>query len=235
MTSPTPITTYPEATDGVVFSLRNNELQLLVIKRGIAPHKGQYALPGGFRRDDETTDQTILREIAEEVGVNVLTSSHMERLNWYDDPHRDPRGPVTSFAYLLFVPADTIPTADTDAAEALYLPVGEALKPGVLAFDHQQIVADALERARNRLEYTTLATKLLPDMFTLGQLRHVYETVWGRPLHKSNFQRKVENTEGFVTKTGWRDNTPNPGPKGYLYRAGNATELYPPIQRSHAT
>lgn len=102
--------------------------------------------------------------------------------------------------------------------------------PGPLAFDHDQILAEAVEAARSRLEFTTVATAFCDEQFTIGDLRHVYEVVWGTPLDPRNFNRKVANTEGFVVATGGK-RTPETGRPAALYRAGPARVLNPPLLR----
>ncbi|WP_103889924.1 NUDIX hydrolase [Actinacidiphila yanglinensis] len=103
----------------------------------------------------------------------------------------------------------------------------------VLAFDHARILADALERARGKIEYTPLATAFLAETFTITELRAVYETVWGAPLHAGNFHRKVLSVPGFVESTGQTDARPGSrgGPRARLYRAGDARLLHPALLR----
>lgn len=101
------------------------------------------------------------------------------------------------------------------------------------AFDHDRILADALERARAKIEYTPLATAFLGETFTVTELRAVYETVWGAPLHAGNFHRKVLSVPGFVESTGATDARPGSrgGPRARLYRAGDARLLHPALLR----
>ena len=123
------------------------------------------------------------------------------------------------------------PVAGSDAAAVEWRPVDELLgSPGRLAFDHHRILADGVERARAKLEYTPLATAFCPDEFTVGELRHVYEVVWGTPLDPRNFHRKVTGTEGFVVPTGRTTNRQG-GRPAQLYRAGDATLLHPAMLR----
>lgn len=108
-----------------------------------------------------------------------------------------------------------------------------ALTSRQLAFDHGRIIDDALERARSKLEYTPLATRFLAAEFTISELRAVYETVWGHPLHAGNFHRKVLSVPGFVGSTGASTERGGArgGPRARLYRAGDARLLHPALLR----
>jgi 8-oxo-dGTP diphosphatase len=172
--------------DIVIFTIRAGELQVLLVKRGIPPFLGAWAIPGGFVREAESLDAAALRELAEETGVGDV---FLEQLYSFGEPRRDPRGRVVTIAYYALVSADRAPpVAGTDAAEARWWP---ALEPPALAFDHQQILDYAIERLRNKLEYTTVGFQLLPQAFTLSELQGVYEAILGRRLDKRNFRRKL--------------------------------------------
>jgi 8-oxo-dGTP diphosphatase len=136
---------------------------------------------------------------------------------------------VVSVAYLAMMPNLPLPTAGSDASSATWMPVDRLT--GTLAFDHDQILADAVERARTRLEFTTLATAFCENEFTVGDLRNVYEVVWGETLDPRNFKRKVINTVGFVELTGGK-RVPEVGRPAALYQAGRETVLNPPILRN---
>ena len=120
------------------------------------------------------------------------------------------------------------PVGSTDAADARWFPVDSVPS---LAFDHDTILADGLERARSKLEYTTLATALVAKPFTLTELRAVYEAVWGRAVDSANFRRKVLATKGFVRTVTSRNRSGERGRPAVLYRPGPAFELHPPILR----
>jgi len=172
--------------DIVIFTLREGSLQVLLVKRGVPPFEGQYAIPGGFIRGDESLEEAALRELHEETGVrNVF----LEQLYTFGDPKRDPRGRVITVAYYALIASDKLSlVAGADAAEAQWFPAS-GVPP--LAFDHKSILDYALERLRNKLEYTTVGFQLLPEKFTLGELQAVYEAILGRPLDKRNFRRKL--------------------------------------------
>jgi 8-oxo-dGTP diphosphatase len=172
--------------DVVIFALRDWELQVLLIRRGIPPFEGRWALPGGFVLEPESVEAAARRELEEETGVRDV---YLEQLYTFGDPDRDPRGRVVTVAYYALLTTAAAPiVAGSDAGGAKWLP---ARKHPPLAFDHERILDYALERLVSKLEYTTVGFQLLPKKFTLGQLQRVYEAVLGRPLDKRNFRRKL--------------------------------------------
>ena len=212
--------------DLVLLTIRDDRLAVLVIRRGDPPFLGQLALPGGFIRPEETLAGAAARELAEETGLAAVTV-HLEQLASYGDPGRDPRMRVVTVAYLALAPNLPLPRAGTDAAEARWAPADDILAD-TMAFDHQQILADGIERARAKLEYTPLAAAFCPPEFTIAQLRRVYEIVWGTVLDPRNFHRKATTTPGFVLDTG-TSTTGERGRPARLYRQGSATVLHPPL------
>ncbi len=218
------------AVDLAILTVRDDALQVLIITRGNPPFRGRPALPGGFVRGGEDIPDAAVRELGEETGLDGR-SLHLEQLAVYGDPKRDPRGRIVSVAYLAIMPDLPLPTAGSDASSAAWRPVSEVSKG--LAFDHDTILADAVERARSRLEFTTLATAFCPPAFTIGDLRGVYEAVWGESLDPRNFSRKVTSTEGFIVATGEK-RSPEVGRPAALYTAGDRTSLNPPILRAAA-
>ncbi len=229
-------TAYPAVAvtvDVVALTVRDGRLCVLLVERGGPRFAGWRALPGGFVRE-ETLDAAALRELAEETGLrpgeDALAQVHLEQLRTYGDPGRDPRMRVVSVAYLAFAPSLPDPRAGGDASGAFWVPVDSA---GELAFDHAAVLADGLDRARAKLEYTPLATAFAGPEFTIGDLRAVYAAVWGEELHAGNFHRKVLSVPGFVESTGATTGRGGErgGPRARLYRAGDARELHPPLLR----
>lgn len=217
------------ATDLVVLTVRKERLQVLTVRRGVEPYKGQAALPGGFVLPDEDLLDAAERELGEETGLSDLRV-HLEQLATYGRPDRDPRR-VVSIAYLALVPDAPDPVAGSDAATAQWTPVAELLeRPQQLAFDHHRILSDGVERARAKLEYSPLATAFCAEEFTIGELRQVYEAVWDADIDPRNFHRKVSKTSGFVIETGAMT-TRQGGRPAKLYRRGSAELLHPPMLR----
>ncbi len=219
-------------SDVAVFTLRGGRMHVLLVRRGEAPFAGQWALPGGFVRPDEDCEQSALRELAEETSIAAPLAAHLEQLRTYSAPNRDPRMGVVTVAYVALLPDLPEPRGATDAQAARWWALDDIVSEEMaLAFDHAQILADAVGRVRSKLEYTTLATTFLPRAFTLGELRAVYTAVWGSAVDLQNFRRKVLGMPGFVeplseTRVGV------PGPPAQLYKAGPATEIVPPFTRS---
>lgn len=212
--------------DLVMLTIRGGELVILLVRRAAPPYRGRWALPGGFVHLNEDLPAAAIRELTEETGV-VPKAGHLEQLATYGAPRRDPRGRVVTVAYLALLPDLPVPVAGTDAASAAWHPV---TAPPRLAFDHAHILADGVERARAKLEYTPLAAAFCPSEFTVAQLREVYEAVWGAPLDPRNFHRKVTSTAGFVEPVG-RSTVRDRGRPAQLFRRGAATVLYPPLLR----
>ncbi|ORA23018.1 NUDIX hydrolase [Mycobacterium angelicum] len=215
--------------DLVALTIREDELCALVVRRGQAPYARRWALPGGFVRPGEDLHEAAARELIEETGMPI-DRLHLEQLASYGAPQRDPRMRVITVAYLGLAPDLPVPAAGGDAAGARWAPVAELMRTR-LAFDHRQILADGVERARGKLEYTPLATTFCPDEFTVAELRRVYEIVWGTALDSRNFHRKVTGTEGFLVPTG-QTTTRDGGRPAQLYRPGELRYLHPPMTRA---
>lgn len=224
------------AVDLVVITVRDAELCALLVRRDTAPFAGRWGIPGGFVLPHEDLLDTAGRRFAEETGLE-LAGRHLEQLGSYAAPDRDPRGRVLSVAHMAVVPVESSrppePPVGADAARTAWHPVAKLIDSaadGLLAFDHGRILADGVERAQSKLEYTTLAAAFCPPEFTVTSLRRVYEAVWRRTLDPRNFQRKVTSTPGFLEPTATRV-TGVRGRPAQLYRRGSATALHPPMLR----
>ena len=173
-------------TDVVIFTIREGKLELLLVKRGNAPHRGRWALPGGFVNPGEDLEECALRELEEETGISGV---YLEQLYTFGQPQRDPRERVISVAYYALVPSDPIRLRAATDAEAVAWFGYEELPE--LAFDHREIVVMAHQRLVAKLDYSTIAFQFMPEKFTLGELQTVYEIIRGAPLDKRNFRKRM--------------------------------------------
>jgi 8-oxo-dGTP diphosphatase len=189
---------YPRAAltvDCVVFGLDDEDLKVMLIQRDLPPFEGEWALPGGFVQVDETLDAAARRELEEETGLQKV---FLEQLHTFSALDRDPRERVVSVAYYALVKlGDHRVQAATDARDAAWFPFNDVPS---LAFDHAEILGEALVRLRGKLRNQPIGFELLPKKFALSQLQHLYEVVLERELDKRNFRKKVLAT-GLLVET----------------------------------
>ncbi|MEQ1893361.1 MAG: NUDIX domain-containing protein [Planctomycetota bacterium] len=182
--------------DCVVFGLDGGRLSVLLVRRGLEPFRGRWALPGGFVHVGESLEQAARRELAEETGLERL---YLEQLYTFGEPGRDPREHVVSVAYYALVNLhEHGPVAASDAESAGWFALDDLPR---LAFDHARIVASARERLQAKVRYRPLGFELLPELFTLAELQRLYEAILGRPLDKRNFRKKVREL-GILAESG---------------------------------
>jgi 8-oxo-dGTP diphosphatase len=219
--------------DVVVFTMRADDLAVLLIKRKEEPFKGMWALPGGFVNENESLERAAARELAEETGI---TGVRLEQIGAFGDPGRDPRGHTITIAWVTFIVAEAAVTAGDDAAEAEWhsfrklaldatLTVPPARGRGTkrassdripLAFDHAKIIARAYRRLCQHLDdpLRDRTFDLLPSRFTLAELRHIYEVVLGRKIPPRSFNKRLID-QGLVVPASSR---PPARPAAQLYR-----------------
>ncbi len=174
--------------DCIIFGYSvGSQLKVLLIERALDPHRGQWALPGGFVELEEDLEAAALREVEEETGVKDV---FVEQLYTFGQPGRDPRGRVISVAYFALVNLAKHPTkASSDARNVHWFDVDRLPS---LAFDHRQILDVAIDRLIAKVRYQPIGFELLPEHFTLSQLQELYETVLGvSELNKRNFRTKI--------------------------------------------
>ncbi len=171
--------------DTVIFTIAEERLKVLLIKRSNSPFAGSWALPGGFVRENESTEKAATRVLKDKAG---LASVYLEQLYTFDEAGRDPRGHVLSVAYFALVDSGKIKFIDGRVQEPTAF--FDVNKPPAMAFDHKKIIAYALQRLQYKLEYTNAVANLLPARFTLSQLQKAYEIILGRKLDKRNFRKK---------------------------------------------
>ena len=220
--------------DVVILTIADGQLKVLLVRRGGDPYKGAWALPGGFKRPDESLDAAAARELREETGVD--TARRLTQFGTYGDPDRDPRMNVVTVGYFAVLPDIGTVTAGTDAADAALCSVAEVAGGRLeLAFDHRRIVTDAVERAGTDLETSDLATAFVGPEFTLSQLRAVYEAVWVTTFDAANFRRSLL-TEELVMPTGRRAPSGSEGGRPpELYTASPEWAERSPVSRPRKT
>lgn len=206
--------------DIVIFSLKDNRLQVLLIRRAGEPFAGEWALPGGFAGMEESLEEAAARELEEETGVR---DAYLEQLYTYGDPDRDPRGRVVTVAYFALMPADAPvrPEGGSDARQAAWHPVEELPE---VAFDHREIIDYALRRLRYKLEYSAVGFELLPEEFTLSEIQTTYERILGERLDKRNFRRRILQANVIEPTDVLRTGEGRPA-RLYRYRADAVAEV----------
>jgi 8-oxo-dGTP diphosphatase len=187
--------------DLVILTVTDKDLKVLLVQRNEHPFKGRWALPGGFVRvsDDrndqgEDLDAAALRELEEETGLSPETCGQffLEQVKTFGKPGRDPRMRVISVAYYALVRSDLVPLirAGGDVSRARWFSVADLPQEEPLAFDHGEVLEATLDRARADLDRSSIAFELVPETFTIQELRAVHEAIGGEPLDPGNFRKK---------------------------------------------
>lgn len=188
------------AVDFLLFTIEEDQLKVLMVRRKEEPFKGQLALPGVAVKEKEALSHAAQRCLAEETGIQ--DSVYLEQLyTWGDDCKRDPRGRVISISYMALIPREQIKEKiGKRVTEVSFLEVEQLLsEEKEIAFDHKEILKYARERIRNKTEYTTIAFHFLPEEFTLPRLQKIYEILLGKELFKANFRKSIQE---YVVDTG---------------------------------
>ena len=170
------------AVDLVLFTIEDDSLKCALIKRNDHPFKGMLSLPGVFVGINESLDDAVRRGIKTKAGLKDI---YFEQLYTWGEVDRDPRMRIISVSYLALVPIEKL---ETTAALYLY----EEIRKTELAFDHKKIIEYARERIKNKVSYSDIAFKFLPEEFTLPQLQKIYEILLDKALYKANFRKKIE-------------------------------------------
>lgn len=189
------------AVDAIVFGYSDNTLNVLLIKQKFGKLKDQWALVGGFVKNDETLDDAVIRELKEEAGIKV---NYLEQLYTFGKIDRDPRFRVVSVAYFALVNSTKfVLTADSDAEEAKWFSIKELPE---LAFDHLEIIQKAQQRLQNKLSYQPIGFDLLPKEFQFSDLENLYSSILEKEIDRRNFRKKLlsfgilEETDKFSQK-----------------------------------
>jgi len=223
--------------DVVVLTVHRGRLAALLVRRLEPPQQGMWALPGGFVGEQQDLSEAAWHTLARETGVDALPPGiHLEQIGTYGRPGRDPRMRVVSVSYVALTPDLALSGALVAGGQVRFWPIEDLAGDDTprLAFDHATILRDGVERARSKLEYTTVALSFVREPFTIADLRRVYETVWDTELDPNNFRRSVLETRGFVTPLDGevrRAHEAGRGRPATLYRKGPAGLLSHTIKR----
>ena len=205
-------------TDCVIFGFNGEQLQVLLIERGIEPYKGKWAFPGGFLKMDETAEEGTLRELKEETG---LETAYVQQFHTFSEPSRDPRERVITIAYYALVKIQEVKGGD-DAASARWFPLNDIPS---LAFDHDYMLRMATQRLREEIHFQPIGFELLPEKFTIKELQSLYEAILGISFDRRNFAKKMLHLGILIEldETIWP--TPKREAKLYKFNADKYEEL----------
>lgn len=206
------------STDCVIFGFDGKFLNVLLIKRGIEPYKGYWALPGGFVRIDESVEECAQRELREETG---LTELFMEQLQVFSDVERDPRERVITVAFYALVKTSNVIGGD-DASHAQWFRINEIPS---LAFDHELIIKTAVHKLKEKIHFEPIGFELLPEVFTMSELQHLYEIILNMTFDRRNFYRKMINLGVLTPIRTNSDRTSNRIPIKYSFNKTRYDEL----------
>ncbi|HSJ54703.1 MAG TPA: NUDIX domain-containing protein [Anaerolineae bacterium] len=211
---------HPQVTvDVVIFTLRENDLQVPLVRRGRQAQEEKWSIPGGGIKPAEALEAAALRVLEEETGLGDV---YLEQLYTFGQPERVPGRRAISVTYFALVPAaEVVPCRDRDAQNVCWWSI-YALPP--LAFDHAAVLGYALTRLRYKLEYTAVGFELLPESFTLSELQKVYEVILGESLDKRNFRRKILAAGIIETSGDYRTGEGRPA-RLYRYREDAVAEV----------
>ena len=205
-------------TNVVVFTLRDEQLKLLLIRRQNPPFQGFWSLPGGVVGTDEDVEANATRQLEDGTG---LSGVYLEQLYTFSAPERDPRERVISVAYYALVPSKRLRLRTDEHGEGVaWFSLNELPE---LAFDHAQMVDTAHQRLAAKLDYSTIAFQFMPERFTLSDLQNVFQIILNRDLDKRNFRKRMRAMEQIRQTSDLRKNG-NHRP-ARLYRVNNPHEV----------
>ena len=185
--------------DLVLFTVNENRLKVMLVKRAEEPFRDDWSLPGGFIKKGESLDDAAQRVLIEKTGVNDV---YMEQLYTFGEPKRDPRSRVITVAYIALIPWQSLPQPESNKVTDLtWLPVDHLPK---LAFDHKAIIGYAVTRLRAKVSYSNIVYGLMPKQFRLSELQNMYECIINDKLDKRNFRKRMLAT-GLLKDTGKKD------------------------------
>lgn len=180
--------THEVTVDVVIFTIKDEKLKVLLVKRANEPFKGKWAIPGGFIRLSENLDSAALRILKEKTNVQNI---YLEQLYTFGDPKRHPNARVITCAYFALIRSDDIVLSNEKDDQTTEVEWHRVYDLPPLAFDHKEIIEYSLKRTRERLDFCPIAFQLLPPKFTLTELQKSYEMITAKKFDKRNFRKKM--------------------------------------------
>jgi 8-oxo-dGTP diphosphatase len=214
------------SVDVAILALRNDRLHVVLMKRGAEPFRGAWALPGGYIHTDEDADLEVAarRILRQKAGIDT---PYLEQLQGFGNARRDPRGWSVTFAYFALIAADGLVLREgANAEDVAWRDIRGDRVDAALAFDHAEILAAAVARLRNKVEYTSLPVHLLPEKFTLPDLQRVYEQILGRRMDKSAFRKRIAEADFLEPVPGEKRPASNRPAQIYRLKPGAATTFF---------
>lgn len=182
------------SVDCIIFGFDKGSLKLLLLKRNFEPAKGSWSLMGGFVQEEESIDDAAKRVLAELTGLEHV---YMEQVGTFGDVKRDPGERVISVAYYALININEYDRALVQQHNAYWAEMTE-IPP--LIFDHPQMVERARTMLKRKASSEPVGFNLLPKLFTLSQLQSLYEAIYGGPLDKRNFRKRIADMN-YIEKT----------------------------------
>lgn len=173
------------AVDCVILGYQDEEIKLLLYPRSFEPYKGKWSLLGGFVQDDESADEAAARILKQTTGLEQI---FLEQVSSFSDPNRDPEARVISLAYYALIRIDLHDEERVKENGAFWISINKLPN---LIFDHQEMFEKALVKLQQKAGYSLCGSELLPEMFTLIQLRKLYEAIFQKEFDPGNFRKKI--------------------------------------------
>ncbi|MFT3890813.1 MAG: NUDIX domain-containing protein [Anaerolineales bacterium] len=185
--------------DIVIFTVTNDTLKAMLVKRAEEPFAGLWSIPGGFLKLGESLEDAAMRVLREKAGVEDV---YLEQLYTFGDPNRDPRVRVITVTYFALIPWKNLVQPDSEKVTDLTWASVDRLPK--LAFDHKKILSYAVQRLRAKASYSNIVYGLMPPQFRLSELQKMYEIIINGTLDKRNFRKRMLAT-GLLQETGKKD------------------------------
>jgi 8-oxo-dGTP diphosphatase len=185
--------------DLVIFTVNEEKLKVLLVKRAHEPFAGVWSIPGGFLKSGESLDEAAIRVMQEKTGVKEV---YLEQLYTFGRPDRDPRARIITVTYFALIPWQNLVQPESNKVTDLAWYPADQLPE--LAFDHDEILNYAINRLRAKVSYSNIVYGLLPIEFRLSDLQKVYESMINKTLDKRNFRKRMLAT-GLLKETGKKE------------------------------